>query len=119
MPDFLEIKLETLTPIWTGGLDGKSDQLHITGILGSLRWWYEVLVRSVGGHACDPTTHTCIYDHDKLHNGLCDVCLIFGTTGWARRFKLVVIENTLVIGSLIQFMADDASIGAKPQIVWA
>lgn len=184
MPDSLEIKLEALTPIWTGGLEGKSDQLHLTGILGSLRWWYEVLVRSVGGNACDPTTHSCIYDPEKPHDGLCDVCLIFGATGWARRFKLVVTENTLhqeqptasesdrsggltfnlssdhpsvrtqghkwylksnplygqvkikiiptapiatsktrntyldakVIGSLIQFIADKASIGAKPQM---
>ena len=61
MVDSLEIKLETLAPIWIGGLDGKSDQLHMTGILGSLRRWYEVLVRSVGGNACAPTTHSCIY----------------------------------------------------------
>jgi CRISPR-associated protein Cmr1 len=91
----LEIKLTTLTPLWTGGVDGKADRLHTTGIMGSLRWWYEVLVRSVGGTACDPGQHACIYDAQKPYNGLCDACQIFGATGWARRFKLIVTENTL------------------------
>ena len=43
----LEIKLTTVTPIWTGGPEGKSNRLHITGIMGSLRWWYEALIRGV------------------------------------------------------------------------
>lgn len=90
----LEIKLETLTPIWTGGANGKSEQLHLTGIMGSLRWWFEVLVRSVGGHVCDPGKRSCLYDPDT-DGGLCDVCRVFGTTGWARRFRLSVIENKL------------------------
>ncbi len=92
----LEIKLTTLTPIWTGGADGKSDRLHLTGIMGSLRWWYEAMIRGVGGHACDPGKHTCLYDPEKPpYFGLCDVCRIFGATGWARRFKLIVSDNTL------------------------
>ncbi len=90
-----EIKLSTVTPIWTGGPDGKSNRLHITGIMGSLRWWYEALIRGVGGHACDPSKHSCIFDPEKPHYGLCDVCLIFGATGWARRFKLVISEDKL------------------------
>ncbi len=90
-----EITLTMLTPVWTGGADGKSDHLHLTGIIGSLRWWYEVLIRSVGGSMCDPGKHSCIYDHSKPDNGICDVCRVFGTTGWARRFKLVVVQDTL------------------------
>jgi len=175
----LTIKLTTFTPIWTGGAEGKSDRLHLTGIMGSLRWWFEVLVRSVGGRVCDPGEHSCLYDPDT-DGGLCNVCRVFGTTGWARRFRLTVIENNLrphkpassrgddvrglvfslsqdhpadrdpkwylksnplggsltlsiiptgplrrsdttyfnpgIIGSLIQFIADRASIGAKPQM---
>ena len=91
----LTIKLTTLTPLWTGGADGRSDRLHITGIMGSLRWWYEVLVRSVGGCACDPSKHTCSYDIKKPYDGLCDVCRVFGATGWSRRFKLIVREENL------------------------
>jgi CRISPR-associated protein Cmr1 len=41
----LSITLKTLTPLWTGGADGKVDRIHETGIIGSLRWWYEAIVR--------------------------------------------------------------------------
>lgn len=175
--DPLEITLSTLTPIWTGGADGKSDRLHVTGIMGSLRWWYEVMVRGIGGHACDPTSPDkprCSYDSTKpeTFKDVCEVCRVFGATGWARRFQLVVSdekklqpvsswrptikasrpdyialdgttkspkgwffkypprsgETTLnvitrdkqfqaeIITGLIQFIADWASIGAKPQM---
>lgn len=89
----LTIKLTTLTPLWTGGADGRSDSgLHITGIMGSLRWWYEVLVRGIGRRACC-MNDSCIYDKEKPYQGLCDVCRLFGATGWARRFKLIVREE--------------------------
>jgi CRISPR-associated protein Cmr1 len=39
----LVFKLKTLIPIWTGGVEGKPDKLHITGIKGSVRWWYPEL----------------------------------------------------------------------------
>ncbi|MCW5850781.1 MAG: type III-B CRISPR module RAMP protein Cmr1 [Anaerolineae bacterium] len=47
----MEIQLRTLTPIWTGGVEGTSDRLHESGLLGSLRWWYEAVVRGLGGYA--------------------------------------------------------------------
>lgn len=90
----MEIKLKTLTPIWTGGIEtGRMDRLHETGIIGSLRWWYEAIVRGLGGSACDPTEHSCIYDPEKPNNGLCDVCQIFGATGWRRRFRLEIVAD--------------------------
>lgn len=46
----MEVKLRTLTPLWTGGVDRTSDRLHKTGLIGPLRWWYEALVRSLAGH---------------------------------------------------------------------
>lgn len=96
----MKIKLKTLTPIWTGGVDQKLDCLHETGFIGSLRWWYEALVRGMGGYACDPTEDVCIYDPNEPNGGLCDACRLFGTTGWGRKFRLAVSENT---GSLIDF----------------
>ncbi|UKL14242.1 type III-B CRISPR module RAMP protein Cmr1 [Dissulfurimicrobium hydrothermale] len=45
----IKITLKTLTPLWTGGVDQTSDRLHETGLIGSLRWWYEALVRVQGG----------------------------------------------------------------------
>jgi CRISPR-associated protein Cmr1 len=166
----LEVTLSTVTPIWTGGVDGTCDRLHITGIMGSLRWWYEVIVRGLGGWACDPSKHSCQYDPNKPSSGLCDVCKVFGATGWARRFRLIINSEAQlkpdhlydrrpiasqrhtnhfgrtviptwylngpplsghvdiqiiatdkqfpieVIGNLLQFLADWASIGAKAQM---
>ncbi|MCB0047679.1 MAG: type III-B CRISPR module RAMP protein Cmr1 [Caldilineaceae bacterium] len=92
----MEISLRTLTPIWTGGVEtGTMDRIHETGIIGSLRWWYEAIVRGLGSDACDPTSHSCIYDPEKPNNGLCDVCQLFGATGWRRRFRLAVSNANL------------------------
>ncbi|MCD5415521.1 type III-B CRISPR module RAMP protein Cmr1, partial [Candidatus Bipolaricaulota bacterium] len=40
MAEPLTITLKTITPLWTGGVDGTCNRLHATGIIGSLRWWY-------------------------------------------------------------------------------
>ena len=96
------LELTTLTPIWTGGVEtGKMDRIHETGIIGSLRWWYEVIVRGLGGDVCDPTSDnpeercqfdTKSYERTKnIDDGLttvCPVCRLFGCTGWKRRFEL-------------------------------
>lgn len=110
----MEVKIKTLTPLWTGGVEtGKVDRIHETGILGSLRWWMEVLVRGLGGNACDPTSdERSSFDFQKFDakiyrqlqdevkrrqylrdTGLCDVSQIFGATGWKRRFRLEVQET--------------------------
>ncbi|MGH9840142.1 MAG: type III-B CRISPR module RAMP protein Cmr1 [Blastocatellia bacterium] len=90
----MELQLKTLTPLWTGGVEtGKVDRLHETGILGSLRWWMEVFARGMGGNACDPTNHPCQYA-EKTNDGLCDVCRVFGATGWRRRFRLDIRDST-------------------------
>lgn len=109
MTEPLTITLKTLTPLWTGGADQTSDRLHVTGLMGSLRWWYEALVRGLGGYACDPTSENpdarCAFDSkayekaraekrddaEAIREGLkkvCPVCHLFGATGWARLFQL-------------------------------
>lgn len=80
----LEVKIKTLTPLWTGGVDRRMDRIHETGILGSLRWWYEAVVRGLGGTACDPSEHSCPDSNGRL----CDSCVVFGTTGLKRAFQL-------------------------------
>lgn len=96
MNEPLTITLRTLTPLWTGGVEsGKMDRIHETGIIGSLRWWYEAIVRGLGGRACDPTEHSCVYDPEKPNNGLCDACQLFGATGWRRRFRLVIQDDQI------------------------
>ena len=107
MTEIMNIKLKTLTPLWTGGVDDEMDRVHETGIIGSLRWWYEALVRGLGGWARDPSQHKCSFDAEKyrestvtderyrLRNaGLCDACQVFGATGWQRRFRLTVEDHT-------------------------
>jgi CRISPR-associated protein Cmr1 len=34
-------------------------------------------------------------DGKKPYDGLCDVCRIFGATGWSRRFRIIVSEDSL------------------------
>lgn len=87
----LEIGLRTLTPLWTGSVHRNSDHVRETGILGSMRWWYEGIVRGLGGHACDPTAEgkqRCEYKDSVAE--LCPACRLFGCTGWRRRFRLEV-----------------------------
>ncbi|GAB7081551.1 type III-B CRISPR module RAMP protein Cmr1 [Megalodesulfovibrio paquesii] len=91
-------QLKALTDLWTGSvtLEEKNgqikektgpDRLITTGLLGSIRWWFEVLVRGLGGSACDPTDTKC---EDRNH---CVVCELFGCTGWARKFKFEVLDE--------------------------
>lgn len=102
----MDIQLRTLTPLWTGGVEQTCDRLHETGLIGSLRWWYEALVRGLGGYACDPTEHSCTFDEEKYRKskarderqrlrdaGVCDACQLFGCTGWARKFRLKVSDG--------------------------
>lgn len=86
----MQVKLKTLTPLWTGGVDMKCDRLHETSIIGSLRWWYEVLVRGLGGWACDPTATTGCPDDQGQR---CAACELFGCTSWQRKFKLQILDG--------------------------
>jgi len=114
MPDdstTVPIRLITQTPLWTGGpRAGYVDRLHETGLLGSLRWWFEVLVRSVGGTVHSPNgSSSAVLDLEKYNKlttgqkkdpaklkecGLCDVSLIFGATNWKRKFRLEIEDHT-------------------------
>lgn len=78
--------MKALTDVWTGDLNGKQSRLVTTGLLGSIRWWFEVVVRGLGGSACDPTRHDCC---DRRH---CVACELFGCTGWARKFRFDVLD---------------------------
>ncbi len=82
MPEILEFTIKPLTPLFTGGIEGKCDYLHESGLIGSLRWWFEVLVRGMGGYACDPSAHDC------KDGKYCDACAVFGATGLKRAFNL-------------------------------
>ena len=89
----MKVRIKTLTPIWTGDAERKNTELRETGIIGSLRWWYEALIRGLGGSACDPTSDNRCPDKDGNH---CDACELFGCTGWSRKFRLEVEFNTTI-----------------------
>lgn len=100
--DSRDWKFRALTEIWTGDAKGNGDRFIPTGLLGSIRWWFEVLVRGLGGKACDPTSSVRCPDHDKKptepgHH--CVVCELFGCTAWARKFRLMVLDEQ---GKVIQ-----------------
>lgn len=79
--------LEAQTDLWTGDASGRPGRLIHTGLLGSIRWWFEVLVRGLGGSACDPSQTQC---QGRNH---CVACELFGCTGWARKFRFDVLET--------------------------
>jgi CRISPR-associated protein Cmr1 len=83
-----EWEIAALTDIWSGSLPSRNSSCIVTtGLLGSIRWWYEVLMRGLGGTACDPTDTKCI---SSKH---CAVCELFGCTGWARKFRFKVVDR--------------------------
>ncbi|GIW72671.1 MAG: hypothetical protein KatS3mg102_2213 [Planctomycetota bacterium] len=107
MTDLPIYRMKALTDIWTGSVvleekGGKlkerivPDRLVPTGLLGSIRWWFEVVVRGLGGGACDPSRHQCP-DHRKApadpgHH--CVACELFGCTGGARKFRFDVLDES-------------------------
>lgn len=91
-------QFKALTDLWTGSvtLEEKNGQIKektgpyrliTTGLLGSIRWWFEALVRGLGGSACDPNDTKC---EDRNH---CIVCELFGCTGWARKFRFEILDE--------------------------
>ncbi len=89
-PSAILIQCQPLTPIWTGGPDQKGDKVRETGLIGSLRWWYEAILRGIGLYACDPSAGTCVYNKDVGLKSICLACQLFGCTGYARRFRVEV-----------------------------
>jgi len=124
----LKFELRTLTQIWTGGVEGKTDKLHLTGIKGSLRWWYEVLIRGLGYYACDPTDDSPQFPQFKkcevkltkeekqqiesnprslqgiVKLKICPACYLFGCGGWSGKIILRITEpdSTILKESLFE-----------------
>jgi CRISPR type III-B/RAMP module RAMP protein Cmr1 len=92
----VEVGCRPITPIWTGDANQKGAQIRETGLIGSLRWWYEAMLRGAGFYACDPTSNgSCLYEESANLAGICLACQFFGCTGYSRRFRLEIDgENT-------------------------
>jgi len=84
---------EIKTPVWTGDIDSKSDLVKSTGIIGSLRWWTEAILRGMDYFICDPTEekNQCpIKGNNNESAKYCCACLIFGASGIRRIFKMYI-----------------------------
>ena len=109
----MNITLKNLTPLWTGGVEtGQMDRLHETGLLGSLRWWYEAIVRGLGWYACDPTSEDRCPDKDGKH---CAACELFGCTGWKRKFKLLILDEN---GNIFNVKPDNDGLAKNTSMIW-
>lgn len=96
----MKFTLQTLTPLHTGGVNtGQMDRIQETGIIGSLRWWYEAVLRGLvgtGAHqhqVCDPTGESDGRCNYEKRDWVCRACDLFGATGWKRRFRFEVKER--------------------------
>jgi len=106
------MKIRIKTPIWTGDIDLKSDLLHSTGIIGSLRCWTEAILRGIGKFACDPTGDKCVPKEINKAMQYCPACLIFGATGIRRLFRLEISGGEkLFDGGAINIKPDDRKRG--------
>lgn len=101
--------LESLTPIWTGNAFGKTTKIKASSILGSIRWWYEIICRSLGKRVCDnESSKKCELKEKEFLKDLsenmgedkalddqkiCPVCKLFGCNGWAGKIKLIVDDR--------------------------
>ena len=81
-PNVITFPCRTLTPIWTGDIDRDSAEVKESGIVGSLRFWYEGLLRSLGIYVCG--------NGGRDEDCKCAVCELFGKTGEARKFRFSV-----------------------------
>lgn len=99
--------LNASTSIWTGDLNRNNDRFIYSSVLGSIRWWFEVVIRGLSGSACDPSVSV---EDSRNPNGSrcpgrsvekpsdpghhCIACELFGCTGWSRKFRFQVLAET-------------------------
>ncbi len=98
----LIISIRTLTPVWTGDVYGQCSEIKETGIIGNLRWWYESVVRSMGGNACD-ISKQCKFDRnfifswDEIHGNdkerLIEFLVKKYCIDWVKKAKIEKIDN--------------------------
>lgn len=91
MSEPLTFKFKEIAPVWTGDINSNCEYIHETGIIGSIRWWYEAVVRGYDRYACDPTSDfKCVGDDKSKH---CAVCEFFGCADRSSKFRLSVEEK--------------------------
>lgn len=95
------IRARAITGLWTGDMNRQNCRLRETGMLGSMRWWYESLVRGLRGYACGAINGGCDFDLQRKSKGeavprneqICAACEMFGCNGWSRKFRLRLLDS--------------------------
>jgi CRISPR-associated protein Cmr1 len=86
--------MKTLTPLWTGGVNtGEMERLQEKGLIGSLRWWDEAILRGLGNRVCQPTSASAQERCSASEGRCCEVCQLYGATGLQRSFRLRVHDG--------------------------
>lgn len=81
-----DVTLLERTPVLTGDYNIKYSTLRASGLIGSLRWWYEWIC-----HACGSSP--CTFRNERISckdDNICRACELFGCTGNSRKFILHV-----------------------------
>ncbi len=93
----IDFKVKSLTPIWSGDIEGKSERLRQTSIVGSLRYFGEAILRGFDIYICpivyngdykDNSLKKCIYKKEKHLSSICAGCYIWGTTNWQKQVRI-------------------------------
>lgn len=140
--EFASWRLRTLTVIWAGGIEkGQcAKEMKSTTLMGSLRYWAEMVCRENGEPVCD--------GEKWCGAGTCPVCGVFGSTEIERAFRIRITglkhdesqgglwgddfrieiwtkigdrrgeRGKRLVGSAIGLMAQKGGFGARTQRGW-
>ncbi|HEK25474.1 MAG TPA: type III-B CRISPR module RAMP protein Cmr1 [Hydrogenobaculum sp.] len=93
----ISFTIKSLTPIWSGDIEGKSERLRQTSIVGSLRYFGEAVLRGFDIYVCpivydakieDNSVKKCRYKREEHLSSICTGCYIWGTTNWQRQVRI-------------------------------
>ena len=120
----IQVTFETITPIWTGDINGECTELKPASIIGSLRFWFEVYCHFSGievkenenlnyeifvtirKEAFEKYKKKEIADIEKyiiIRLPLTASSKIFGCTGWKSRIKIEKLEPEIIEVSKNEF----------------
>jgi len=92
---YCDVFLKTLTPMWLGDIKQNSGSAREVGFIGSLRFWFEGILRGHNKIVCGIKTGVC----GKVDQ--CGACALFGCTSFARRFR-IELDGLPAVGLFLQ-----------------
>jgi len=120
----IQVIFETITPLWTGDINGKCTELKPSSIIGSLRFWFEVYchfsgievkekedlkyktfekIRKEAFEKYNKKEITDIEEYIIKKLPLTASSKIFGCTGWKSRIKIEKLEPEIIEVSKNEF----------------